>query len=141
MKKVINYDHLLFQHHKASKTGPTQPMLQKQKSFAYREKKVSNRIILMTICFFISWGPYACVYLIPLFSHQNKGPSNIVNVLPLLVAKFGSAVINPLVYVFGNSEVRKTYIYQLYQKAFNCYMNYTIKSDTNDIIIAVYERC
>merc|ERR1712218_581774 len=61
----------------------------------------------MTICFFISWGPFALVYVMRLSSQENTGLSKLTDVLPLLTAKFVSAIINPLVYVFGNSEFMK----------------------------------
>ena len=96
-----------FQHHKATNVGPAQKLLQKQKSFIQREKMVTNRILLMTLSFLISWAPFAWVYLFPLFRTQDVDPSKASDVLPLITAKLGSSIINPLVYVFGNSEVSK----------------------------------
>ena len=66
---------------------------------------VTNRILLMTLSFLISWAPFAWVYLFPLFRTQDVDPSKASDVLPLITAKLGSSIINPLVYVFGNSEV------------------------------------
>ncbi len=66
---------------------------------------VTNRILLMTISFLISWAPFTLVYLLPLFRTKDVDPSKASDVLPLITAKLGSAIINPLVYVFGNSEV------------------------------------
>ena len=67
---------------------------------------VTHRILLMTVSFFISWAPFAWLYLVPLFGIQEKGPARTIDVIPLLIVRLGSAIINPLVYVFGNSEVR-----------------------------------
>ena len=66
---------------------------------------VTNRILLMTLSFLISWGPFAWVYLVPLFRTQDVDLPKVFDVLPLITAKLGSSIINPLVYVFGNSEV------------------------------------
>ena len=96
---------ICLQHHKATNVGPAQKLLQKQKSFIQREKMVTNRILLMTLSFLISWGPFAWVYLVPLFRTQDVDLSKASHVLPLITAKLGSSIINPLVYVFGNSEV------------------------------------
>ena len=107
---LINYQNYIslcicLQHHKATNVGPAQKLLQKQKSFIQREKMVTNRILLMTLSFLISWAPFTLVYLLPLFRTQDVDPSKASDVLPLITAKLGSAIINPLVYVFGNSEV------------------------------------
>ena len=107
LKKYQNYLSfcICLQHHKATNVGPAQKLLQKQKSFIQREKMVTNRILLMTLSFLISWAPFTLVYLLPLFRTQDVDPSKASDVLPLITAKLGSAIINPLVYVFGNSEV------------------------------------
>ena len=100
---------ICLQHHKATNVGPAQKLLQKQKSFIQREKMVTNRILLMTLSFLISWAPFTWVYLLPLFRTQDGDPSKASDVLPLITAKLGSSIINPLVYVFGNSEVSTEY--------------------------------
>ena len=68
---------------------------------------VTHRIVLMTVSFLISWAPFSFAYLLPLLGIRETGPTKSTDVIPLMTAKIGSALINPLVYVFGNAEVRK----------------------------------
>ena len=62
----------------------------------------------MIIAFLICWAPFGWVYSIPLLGiHGKESERNAVtsDALPLLMVKFGCAIINPLVYGFENSEV------------------------------------
>ena len=67
---------------------------------------------MMTVSFIISWGPFAWIYLLPLLGFENEGPSQPTDAIPLLTAKLGSAIVNPMVYVFGNSEVNNINVLQ-----------------------------
>ena len=68
---------------------------------------VALRILFMTLSFLGAWSPFGCLYAVPLLGIQEKrGPVKIINALPVLILKLVSAIINPLLYKFENSEVR-----------------------------------
>ena len=68
---------------------------------------IAHQILLMTLSFVISWGPFCWMYCAPLMVFKEKGPARSTDVLPLLSVKLGCAIINPLVYGFENIEVRE----------------------------------
>ena len=62
--------------------------------------------ILMTLAFVVCWAPLGVLYCVPIQSMIKK-EARRSNILPLLTVKFGCAIINPLVYVFENTEVNE----------------------------------
>ena len=61
--------------------------------------------LLAVLAFLICWLPFGWVYSIPLLGIKDNDPTTTPNVIPLLMVKFGCAMVNPLTYGFENSEV------------------------------------
>ena len=74
-----------------------QPLLEQ-----YRQREN----LVMVLAFLICWAPFGVMYLLPLTGIQDRKSFEITDVFPLLSAKFGCCIINPLVYSFENLEVR-----------------------------------
>ena len=60
----------------------------------------------MVLAFLICWAPFGAMYLLPLTGIQERKSFEVTDVFPLLSAKFGCCIINPLVYSFENLEVK-----------------------------------
>ena len=98
--KRLTFHFYTFQQHNVSNGVPAQ-----------LQKKCRKReTLLMTLAFFISWGPLGVVYCAPLLTIVGTETMN-PNILPLLTVKFGCAIINPLVYAYENHEVRMVNYY------------------------------
>ena len=77
----------------------------------------------MVLAFLICWAPFGVMYLLSLTGVQDKRPIEVTDVFPLLSAKFGCGIINPLVYSFENLEVRSLSSYD--NKFFNFNIQFT----------------
>ena len=60
----------------------------------------------MLLTFIVTWSPFVVAYLLPLLGIIEKGNVKTSDVLPVLAIKLGCAIMNPLVYVFQEPEVR-----------------------------------
>ncbi|RVE61480.1 hypothetical protein OJAV_G00171150 [Oryzias javanicus] len=69
-----------------------------------REQRVLFMVIIMVICYLLCWLPYGIMALLATF-----GPPDLVtpeaSIIPSVLAKT-STVINPVIYVFMNKQVR-----------------------------------
>ena len=65
-----------------------------------------RQILLMALSFVFCWAPFGWVYLVKLIGIRDIDSRARSDMVPLLCVKLGSAVINPLIYVFENSKVR-----------------------------------
>lgn len=69
-----------------------------------REHRVLVMVVVMVVCYLICWLPYGVTALLATF-----GPPNLLTpeatIAPSLLAKF-STVINPVIYIFMNKQVR-----------------------------------
>ena len=63
-------------------------------------------IAMMTASFYVCWTPYVARAIFELFGAV---PSAHLSVLVLLFAKLG-VLINPIMYIFSNKEVRFSFI-------------------------------
>ena len=60
----------------------------------------------MLLTFIVTWAPFVVVYFLPLLGIIEKGNVKTSDVLPVLTIKLGCTIMNPLVYVFQEPEVR-----------------------------------
>ena len=60
----------------------------------------------MALSFVFCWAPFGWVYLVKLIGIRDIDSRARSDMVPLLCVKLGSAVINPLIYVFENTKVR-----------------------------------
>lgn len=69
-----------------------------------REQRVLFMVVVMVICYLLCWLPYGIMALLATF-----GPPGLVtpeaSIIPSVLAKT-STVINPVIYVFMNKQVR-----------------------------------
>ncbi|KAI3375229.1 hypothetical protein L3Q82_021732 [Scortum barcoo] len=69
-----------------------------------REQRVLFMVVIMVICYLLCWLPYGIMALLATF-----GPRGLVtpeaSIIPSILAKT-STVINPVIYVFMNKQVR-----------------------------------
>lgn len=69
-----------------------------------REQRVLFMVVIMVICYLLCWLPYGIMALLATF-----GPPGLVtpeaSIIPSVLAKT-STVINPVIYVFMNKQVR-----------------------------------
>ena len=66
----------------------------------------------MLLTFIVTWAPFVVVYFLPLLGIIEKGNVKTSDVLPVLTIKLGCTMMNPLVYVFQEPEVRiQSYCY------------------------------
>lgn len=69
-----------------------------------REQRVLFMVVIMVMCYLICWLPYGIMALLATF-----GPPGLVtpeaSIIPSVLAKT-STVINPVIYVFMNKQVR-----------------------------------
>ena len=66
----------------------------------------------MLLTFIVTWAPFVVVYFLPLLGIIEKGNVKTSDVLPVLTIKLGCTIMNPLVYVFQEPEVRiQSYCY------------------------------
>ena len=63
----------------------------------------------MMITFIVTWAPFIVTYFLPLVGILEKQSVKPTDVLPILTLKLGCTIMNPLVYVFQESEVRNSY--------------------------------
>lgn len=70
-----------------------------------REQRVLFMVVIMVICYLLCWLPYGIMALLATF-----GPPGLVtpeaSIIPSVLAKT-STVINPVIYVFMNKQVRE----------------------------------
>lgn len=71
-----------------------------------REQRVSLMVLSMVSCYMLCWMPYGVIALVSTFGTQGL-VSPEVSVVPSILAKF-STVVNPVIYMFFNSQVRAT---------------------------------
>ena len=62
----------------------------------------------MMITFLVTWAPFIVAYFLPLVGILEKRNVKTSDVLPILTLKLGCTIMNPLVYVFQESEVRSS---------------------------------
>lgn len=69
-------------------------------------------VVVMVVCYLLCWLPYGVMALVATF-----GPSGLVtpeaSIIPSVLAKT-STVINPVIYVFMNKQVRRVTAFYLY---------------------------
>ena len=65
--------------------------------------------LVMMITFIVTWAPFIVTYFLPLIGILEKQGVKTTDVLPILTLKLGCTIMNPLVYVFQESEVRNHY--------------------------------
>ena len=65
-------------------------------------KNIASTIAMMTLSFYVCWTPYAIRAILELFGVQL---SVVLSVSTLVFAKLG-VIINPILYIFYNKEVR-----------------------------------
>ena len=65
------------------------------------QTKLNMLMISMTLCFYITWTPYAMNCLLAMAGILLP---RVANVIAILFAKFGT-VVNPLLYIFFNKDV------------------------------------
>lgn len=69
-----------------------------------REQRVLFMVVIMVVCYLLCWLPYGVVALLATF-----GPPGLLtpeaSIIPSILAK-SSTVINPVIYVFMNKQVR-----------------------------------
>ena len=65
--------------------------------------------LVMMITFIVTWAPFIVTYFLPLVGILEKRNVRTSDVLPILTLKLGCTIMNPLVYVFQESEVRNSY--------------------------------
>lgn len=69
-----------------------------------REQRVLFMVVIMVVCYLLCWLPYGIMALLATF-----GPAGLVtpeaSIIPSVLAKT-STVINPVIYVFMNKQVR-----------------------------------
>ena len=78
------------------------------------KQSLEKEALLIILAFLISWAPFGLTYMTYLVGIDENDTERDSNVIPLLTVKFGSAMINPLVYNFENSEVK--YLLNIYHK-------------------------
>lgn len=70
-----------------------------------REQRVLFMVVIMVVCYLLCWLPYGIMALLATF-----GPPGLVtpeaSIIPSVLAKT-STVINPVIYVFMNKQVRR----------------------------------
>ena len=67
-----------------------------------RQSAVTTTMAIMTASFYICWAPYGIKCILAMFGvNLTLAPSALV----LLFAKLG-VVVNPVIYIFCNKEVR-----------------------------------
>ena len=88
-------------------------MSQRPKTYTNDEKEMTiwnmhrhRQILLMALSFVFCWAPFGWVYLVKLIGIRDIDSRARSDMVPLLCVKLGSAVINPLIYVFENTKVR-----------------------------------
>ena len=88
-------------------------MSQRPKTYNNDEKGMNiwnmhrhRQILLMALSFVFCWAPFGWVYLVKLIGIRDIDSRARSDMVPLLCVKLGSAVINPLIYVFENTKVR-----------------------------------
>ena len=88
-------------------------MSQRPKTYNNDEKEMNiwnmhrhRQILLMALSFVFCWAPFGWVYLVKLIGIRDIDSRARSDMVPLLCVKLGSAVINPLIYVFENTKVR-----------------------------------
>ena len=64
-----------------------------------------RQILLMALSFVFCWAPFGWIYLVKLIGIRDIDSRARSDMVPLLCVKLGSAVINPLIYVFENTKV------------------------------------
>ena len=72
-----------------------------------------RQILLMALSFVFCWAPFGWVYLVKLIGIRDIDSRARSDMVPLLCVKLGSAVINPLIYVFENTKVITNYLLHL----------------------------
>ena len=60
----------------------------------------------MMLTFILTWSPFVVVYFLPLIGVIKKESVTTSDVVPVLTIKLGCTIMNPLVYVFQEPEVR-----------------------------------
>ena len=95
-------------------------------------KKIESMISMMTLSFYVCWTPYVLRVILDLFGIPL---SAIVPVLCLHLAKL-RIIINPILYIFFNKEVRITFI----EATFIAYILHIIKILTYDPTSLIFVR-
>ena len=68
-----------------------------------REQRILLMVLSMVSCYLLCWMPYGVVALLATFGPPGALPP-LAGTLPAVLAKF-STVVNPVIYVFSNSQV------------------------------------
>lgn len=76
-----------------------------------REQHVLLMVLSMVSCYMLCWMPYGAIALVATFGRQGL-VSPEVSVVPSILAKF-STVVNPVIYMFFNNQVRAAELYIL----------------------------
>ena len=87
--------------------------LQNSGSAGKRDLRLHRRLTIlttsMTFTFYLSWTPYAVCSFFTIINHSLP---HLPNVVAILMAKLGT-VINPILYIYFNKEVRVLKIFKL----------------------------
>ncbi|KAJ8375779.1 hypothetical protein SKAU_G00063590 [Synaphobranchus kaupii] len=70
-----------------------------------REQRVLVMVITMVICFLLCWLPYGIMALLGTFGRPGLVTLE-ASIIPSILAKT-STVINPIIYIFMNKQVRE----------------------------------
>ena len=69
-----------------------------------REQRVLFMVIVMVVCYLLCWLPYGIMALLATFGSPGM-VTPVASIIPSILAKT-STVINPVIYVFMNKQVR-----------------------------------
>lgn len=69
-----------------------------------REQHILMMVLSMISCYMLCWMPYGVIALLATFGRRGL-VTPMVSVVPSILAKF-STVVNPVIYMFFNSQVR-----------------------------------
>lgn len=69
-----------------------------------REQHILLMVLSMVSCYMLCWMPYGVMALVATFGELGL-VTPVVSVVPAILAKF-STVVNPVIYMFFNNQVR-----------------------------------
>ena len=70
------------------------------------EKKIAIIMVVIIMCFFASWFPYAIISFYSSFTPNSQNPDPVYNLIAAYFAK-SFFLWNPLVFIVLNSQLRK----------------------------------
>lgn len=69
-----------------------------------REQHILLMVLSMVSCYMLCWMPYGVMALVATFGKLGL-VTPVISVVPTILAKF-STVVNPVIYMFFNNQVR-----------------------------------